>query len=353
MKIFITGEENIGWALDTDRKLAEQALASVASVAKSSWGCDFVHSVSPLTTYKDYIHYKDSFISVFPGEPKRLFNFDMKLLEFCDDKPCVAQSQQAYNQLKEYGCTDVTLIPYIADIKNFYPIKNRKDIRKKYHIPQDAFIICSFMRDSLGSNLYEPKLEKGPDIFVEIVQRLQEKLGKDKIIVLLAGPRRHWIRLQLLSKKIKYIYIGKETDKDDIKFNILKPSIVNELINASDLMVISSRTEGGPRGILEAGLAEIPVISTDVGIAKDILPQEYIYNSTEEAVEFILQNIIYRQKIENNKVLISETIRKTCSVDNIAKRWQEFYNIRMQNSKHKKVYAFQDISIIKSIKRIM
>lgn len=349
MKIFLTGEENIGWALDTDRKFAEQALGRVGTISKNSWGCDFVHSVSPLTTYKEYTHYKDSFISVFPGEPKRLFNNDIELLKFCMDKPCVAQSKQAYRQLNEYGCKDVTYIPYIADINNFYPLMNKIDIRKKYNIPNDAFVICSFMRDSLGADLYKPKLEKGPDVFLDIIERLQEKLGEDKIVILLAGPRRHWIKLQLLSKNIRFIYVGKNIDKDDIGDNILKPSIINELLNASDLMIISSRTEGGPRGILEAGLAEIPVISTDVGIARDILPQEYIFNSVEEALELVLR--CYAGQHRKVQVEISNTVRRMCSVDSVSEKWQEFYEIRMQNVEHKKVYAFQDIPFVKYVRR--
>jgi hypothetical protein len=36
--------------------------------------------------------------------------------------------------------------------------------------------------------------------------------------------------------------------------------------------------EGGPRSILECGLARIPIISTDVGIARLILADENIYD---------------------------------------------------------------------------
>lgn len=349
MKIYVTGEESIGWALNTDKRLAEQALGRIAVMAKNSWGCDFIHSVSPLTTYREYAHYKASFISVFPGEPKRLFDNDINLLRFCTDKPCVAQSKQAYRQLKEYGCKDVTFIPYIADMDNFYPLNDKISLREKYNIPKDAFVICSFMRDSLGANLNEPKLEKGPDIFVDIVERLQKMLGADKIVILLAGPRRHWIKRQLLSKNINFIYIGKNIEQDDIRDNILKPTIINELLNASDLTVISSRTEGGPRGILEAGLAEVPMISTDVGIAKDILPQEYIFNSVEEAVELILQ--YYNGKYKKDQIEISNTIKRECSVDRVSEKWEQFYRCRMTRSK--KVYAFQDIPLLKCIRKYL
>lgn len=353
MKIFITGEENIGWALDTDKKFAEIALGEIASLTKSSLGCDFVHSVSPLTTYKKYIHYNESFISVFPGEPKRLFTKDKNFFHFCVDKPCVAQSKQALYQLQEFGCRDVNYVPYIADVDNFFPINDKKSIRDKYSIPQKAFVICSFMRDSLGSNLFEPKMEKGPDLFVEIVEKLQEEIDNKEIIVLLAGPRRHWIKSQLSLRGIKYIYIGKDAYGDDIGENILSPMCVNELINASDMMLITSRSEGGPRGILEAGLAGLPIISTDVGIASDILPKEYIYYSKDEAVNIILNNLIKNKYSIEKKNEISERILGINSVNCVREYWKEFYFSKMQNKSHKRIFSYRDISIIKRIREII
>ena len=45
-----------------------------------------------------------------------------------------------------------------------------------------------------------------------------------------------------------------------------------------DLYIVSSRYEGGPRSIFEAGATKTPIISTRVGIAEDILPNESLYD---------------------------------------------------------------------------
>ena len=54
--------------------------------------------------------------------------------------------------------------------------------------------------------------------------------------------------------------------------------ILNELYNCLDLYIVSSRIEGGPQAILECGITKTPVISTDVGVASEILANESLFN---------------------------------------------------------------------------
>ena len=53
---------------------------------------------------------------------------------------------------------------------------------------------------------------------------------------------------------------------------------LNELYNCLNLYIVSSRVEGGPQSILECGLTKTPIISTDVGVASEILSSKSIYN---------------------------------------------------------------------------
>ena len=43
-------------------------------------------------------------------------------------------------------------------------------------------------------------------------------------------------------------------------------------------LILSSRTEGGPQAIVECGITKTPVISTNVGIASEILSKESIFD---------------------------------------------------------------------------
>ena len=53
---------------------------------------------------------------------------------------------------------------------------------------------------------------------------------------------------------------------------------LNDLYNILNLYIVSSRVEGGPQAILECALTKTPIISTDVGIANEILSSDSIFN---------------------------------------------------------------------------
>ena len=53
---------------------------------------------------------------------------------------------------------------------------------------------------------------------------------------------------------------------------------LNELYNLLNLYIVSSRYEGGPQSIIECSLNKTPIISTDVGIASQILSPESIFD---------------------------------------------------------------------------
>jgi glycosyltransferase involved in cell wall biosynthesis len=166
--------------------------------------------------------------------------------------------------------TNTITIPIVkeylwVDGKIFFEIqeeKHKNSLRDKWGL--SGYIVGSFQKDTEGKT-NEPKLSKGPDIFVNIV----EDMFKDHpdLLVVLSGTRRTYIIGELEKRGIKYKY-----------FEMIELSELNELYNCLDLYLVSSRVEGGPRAIVEAGSTKTPIISTDVGIASDIMPIESIYD---------------------------------------------------------------------------
>jgi hypothetical protein len=148
---------------------------------------------------------------------------------------------------------------------NYYKIYNKNELRKKNGIPENAYVIGSFQKDTEGKDDNLPKLSKGPDIFVKIIEEMK-KTNKN-IFIILTGWRRTYVMRELDKINIKYAF-----------FELVDLVKLNELYNCLDLYIVSSRVEGGPRSILECGLARIPIISTDVGIARLILADENIYD---------------------------------------------------------------------------
>jgi len=71
---------------------------------------------------------------------------------------------------------------------------------------------------------------------------------------------------------------------------------LNELYNLLDLYIVSSRIEGGPQAILECAATKTPIVSTDVGIASEILNKKSIYKldsflNAEPDVEYAYKKV--------------------------------------------------------------
>jgi glycosyltransferase involved in cell wall biosynthesis len=123
----------------------------------------------------------------------------------------------------------------------------------------------SFQRDTEGSDLKSPKLIKGPDRLVKIIEA--KNRDSDKLVVLLSGKRRQYIIKELENLNITYKY-----------FEMVETDQLNELYNCLDLYVVSSRIEGGPQAIIECGLSKTPIISTDVGVASEFLHSSSLFD---------------------------------------------------------------------------
>ncbi len=291
-KVFLTGGDGVGWALDDDLKLAQQALQDVIQPS-SLKSCDIIHTLSwfGLKRIPEQFLEGKRIICHAPGEPLRYYHLP-------DYSPIaqkvgmwVAQSTQAKQQLTQIGAQNF-LIPYTVDTTVFHPLPaNTPKLsawRTKWNIPTDKYIVGNFHRDSEQRDLTTPKLVKGPDIFVQMMRGLQEK--GVPVHVLLAGPRRHWMRSRLDDLHIPYTYVGRIIDGDDLADNVLPQSALNVLYNLLDVYVISSRSEGGPRAALEAAAAQCKIISTPVGLAQDVLMPMCIYQTPPDGINLLMDD---------------------------------------------------------------
>jgi len=201
----------------------------------------------------------------------------------------VSQSTEAEKQLTTLGFKNI-LIPYVVDTKIFKSPVSYKDVVEKWKIPWSVYLISNFHRDTEGSDLKSPKLVKGPDIFLKILLALNRIYN---IHVILAGPRRFWLREQMTKYNINYTFVGEIVARDDITINVQPQDVINKLYNLSDLYIVSSRSEGGPRTLLEAVASKCKVISTKVGLAQDILSDKSVYKTVSEAVSIVSKDIEY------------------------------------------------------------
>ncbi len=282
------GGEGIGWALDEDLNCARKAVSGAvvtgsfarSSTIHSAWWPPLLRAGAEALRGKAVICFADNppaFYLNRPGFEAAAARVDL----------WVARSREAVRQFEELGLP-VVQAPYTVDPEIFHPlpVAERQKIRAGLGLSTDDFVVGNFHRDSLERNLELPKAQKGPDQFLEVVDAARRL--HPSIKVLLAGPRRHWLRRELNRRNIPFVFPGSVLAEDDFSVNVLPREELNRLYAALDCVVISSRWEGGPYSVIEALFAGRMVISTRVGMADDLL-DGWLYSSPAEGAKLLAQ----------------------------------------------------------------
>jgi len=147
-------------------------------------------------------------------------------------------------------------IPTGVDEKRFYPgCCNRKKMRKKYRLPDDAFLvgIVAVLRSF-----------KRHDLFLEAAYILAEKYQNIHFVIAGDGPQRLSIERMISEKDLeKRVHLLGHVDHPE------------EIYSALDLFVLSSDSkEGVPQSVIQGLIMGVPVIATDVGSTRDLYTAE-------------------------------------------------------------------------------
>jgi glycosyltransferase involved in cell wall biosynthesis len=286
MKVYLS-KINESWVVDRMRE--EWYMNNTGISVEEPKKADLVWIISPWLWKKEsrrILKSKTVVCSIFHLEDKDFL--DKNLKEFRKREQYVdcyhVISLKTKKDLEKITEKKIIYIPFWVNGNIWFQIKDKDTLRDKYNIPKESFIVGSFQRDTEGSDLISPKLIKGPDRFIKIVNEMNSQL--EHLTVLLTGKRRQYVISELEKKKINYVYL------EMVDFNTL-----NELYNTLDLYIVTSRIEGGPQAILECGITKTPIISTDVGIASEILHKNSIFNmnnfmNAKPNVEFAYKNSI-------------------------------------------------------------
>lgn len=300
IKIFVFGSDKIGWSIDKDREavirfLSEAGFLIVNNPLQAShifcvWYdllFDFKHR---WLVYLGKV-LKKKLITVITNDitftPEKV-NFLKKFVDVF-----IVPSEKIYNFLKEKKIK-VYKIPFFVEPQLFKSLKlSKREFCEKlwisYEKIENKIIIGSFQRDSLGEDLREPKWQKNPDLLIKIL----EKLPKEKYLLFLAGPRRHYIIQKCEEKDIPYLFFGDKTpiilNKDDIFINNLDSGAINYLYNLTDIYIVSSKSEGGPKQAIESSLTKTLIFSTKVGLAPDILHPYLLFE--EDKILLLIEKI--------------------------------------------------------------
>ncbi len=182
---------------------------------------------------------------------------------------------------------------------DFFPQKEqetRQQVRKQLKIPEAAVVIGSFQKDGNGHGEgLVPKVIKGPDIFLKTVERLKESV--QGLHILLTGPARGYIKRGLTDLNIPFTHVQLKNYPE-----------ICRLYQALDIYLVTSRQEGGPKAILESMASGIPLVTTCVGQAMDLV--DHGINGWMTAVEDADALAYWAEWILNNPSAVIAAIKE-------------------------------------------
>lgn len=198
-------------------------------------------------------------------------------------KACVVPNDFTLSEARKYIKVPLFKLPYWINEERLEPRDNLIIEKLKARFDKDEILIGSFQKDS-EADTNQPKLCKGPDLFLDVVKTLSKELP---IRVLLTGKGRRYIYENLIANNIRCTYFGNVKN-------------INPFYDICDWYLITSRIEGGPMAALEAPYRKVKTLSLNVGIAPELLHEECICSDTNEMIRKVKEDCEHIEYNFNN-----------------------------------------------------
>ncbi|MEM6883875.1 MAG: glycosyltransferase family 4 protein [Verrucomicrobiota bacterium] len=272
-------DDGLSWALG-------QEIHDLSSVLKHA-GKSFRHEKNGYIGYAgDALYYADHFyaltrrpenrgrriaLSYYHGRPGRAGEEFTEVFEKLKARVHeIERVRVTHTEMKQWMVNAGMAEEYVHQIPigistDLYPLRQKGDreaARQKLGLSSDAFVVGSFQKDGTGwGEGMEPKLIKGPDVFLDVMQQLKSEIPE--LAVLLSGPARGYVKEGLTRLGIPMVHTQVDTEVEMIP-----------CYYALDAYLITSRQEGGPKSLLESMATGVPVVATRCGQCSELVQPE-------------------------------------------------------------------------------
>jgi glycosyltransferase involved in cell wall biosynthesis len=195
----------------------------------------------------------------------------------------------------------IRVIPNGIHLDQFkFDENGRKELRARYGIPDDKFVIGNIARFTE---------EKGHGVLVDAFKQLDN----DKYLLVLAGGGKMLNDIQLKVQEYKL--------QDKVRFlGHFEESEKNKILSSFDCFVFPSFAEGFGIALVEAMSVGIPVIASDLPVLKDVGSDSISYFKTGDAINL-------KDKILNVTDINIEKEREQAKNFSMEKFWQAYTNL--------------------------
>lgn len=224
----------------------------------------------------------------------------------------VGVSRKTLQAVKDFYELSVPLknIPRAVDPASLVPAASRDAVRRQTKTPTDAPVLIF-----VGSLTPEKRLDR----LLRLTQQVRLQMPKLRLWLVGSGPLESTLRQQVDSLSIA----------ESVSFLGTQNNVANYL-NAADLFVLTSDTEGIPGVILEAGLLNLTVVATHVGGVPEcvldgdtgVLVDRQDEQRLAEVVSGLLHDSARRQKLGAKA---KSWVEANFTIDKIAGNYVDFY----------------------------
>ena len=182
-------------------------------------------------------------------------------------------------------------------------------------LPETAFVVGSTLKDGVGFREgLEPKAIKGPDVLLEALERARSRIPE--LYVLLTGPARGYVKAGLERLGIPFRHVI-----------FRQPAELVQAYRAMNACLVASRQEGGPKAVLESMASGVPLVTTRVGQAIDLVEDGRNGFAVEvEDAESLAERLVRVR--EGGLDAILDAARRTAeqnSYEALTPRWGELF----------------------------
>ena len=270
------------WKLDIIHSQTEASIGTFSHIVAKRLNIPVVHTYH--TLYEDYVYYvtHGHFDNIVKKGLARYtkYYYDHK----CDELIVPTEKIKDIFNNKYNIKRNMHVIPSGIDLKKLYPTftlkKKAKELRKKYKIADDDFII-----GSVGRVAKEKSFDRVIKNLCELV-----KMNK-KIKFLLVGDGPQLEEIKALAKKL-------EVDKNVILTGLVDYDLMPAYYQVFDVMVSFSKTETQGLTIIEALAASKPVVCIDDISFRSMVQNKYngyLFKNNEEYKKYILDLVYDKQ----------------------------------------------------------
>ena len=310
------------WNLDIIHSQTEGTVGAFSHIVSKKLNIPVVHTYH--TLYEDYVYYvtHGHFDKIVQKGLARYTKFYYE--HKCDELIVPTYKIKDIFNNKYNIKRSMTVIPSGIDIKKFESTnelrKKAKEIRKKYKINDDDFVIGSVGR--IAS-------EKSFDKIISNLVPLTKINNKIKFMLVGDGPE-----LDKLKDMVKDLELGNNV----IFTGLIDYDLVPSYYNSFDIMVSFSKTETQGMTIIEGLASSLPVVCINDTSFREMVQNAYngyLFNSDDEFRKYILE-LSSNKELYNTMKMNAKNSVYCYSKEVFAASVLKVYNMAIQKRKEKK-----------------